>query len=34
MSSDCHEMHITRTTIVLDFWQISDDVILIMFGTS
>jgi hypothetical protein len=24
----------TRLTIQLDFWQLSDDVILIMFGTS
>jgi hypothetical protein len=28
------EQHTTRTTIVLAFWQIYDDAILIMFGIS
>jgi hypothetical protein len=26
LSSDCRETHTTRTTIVLAFWQISDNV--------
>jgi hypothetical protein len=34
LSSGRCEQHTTRTTIVLAFWQIYDDAILIMFGTS
>jgi hypothetical protein len=33
-SSGFHEKHTTRTTIVLDLWQISYNVILIILGTS
>jgi hypothetical protein len=34
LSSGRCGQHTTRTTIVLDFWQIYDDAIMIMFGTS
>jgi hypothetical protein len=34
LSSRGREKDTTRTTIVLALWQISDNVILIMFGTS
>jgi hypothetical protein len=34
LSSGCCEQHTTRTTIVLAFWQIYDNSILMMFGTS
>jgi hypothetical protein len=34
LSSDRCEQHTTRTTIVLAFWQIYDNAILIMFDTS
>jgi hypothetical protein len=34
LCSNGHGRHTTRIAIVLAFWQISDNVILIMFGTS
>jgi hypothetical protein len=34
LSSGRCEQHTTRTTIVLAFWQIYDNAILIVFGTS
>jgi hypothetical protein len=34
LSSGRCEQHTTRTTIVLAFWQIDNNLILMMFGTS
>jgi hypothetical protein len=34
LSSGCCEQHTTRSTIVLAFWQIYENAILIMFSTS
>jgi hypothetical protein len=34
LCTNVHGRHTTRITIQLAFWQISDNVILIMFGTT